>query len=173
MKNYALLILTVALSLTFTATSHASGRICGVENSQWMESLPTEQRDLVLLKTSVRITTKWAEITSQKNAKPEDELWGYKILSVGHFVLSRSPYATPKIHALFSRMEETASSMIRGQIDLKLFKEKMISLSSTIDEIGRKTEAKNTTFVNLNMASIKAESDCVLITAMSSSAAVK
>lgn len=136
------------------------------DQSRWLESVTSSQRDLVLLRISTNTARKFHEVVTQPNLKPDTELWAYKILAVGHVILSQSPYASTETKPLFLAVAQSTAGMISGEVKFSTFKNVMTAQMASIDQqINRKAPVEQP-FMGTHKEEFERLSNCVLITAM-------
>lgn len=143
------------------------------ERSQWLELATPTQRDLVHLKAARDTRKKFSELVRQPNLTPDNELWAYKILTVGHYILSLSPYASTEVKPLFINVSEVTAGIIRGQVAFPVFQSTLKLNGTAIDKLIEKVEPAERLFLDTHKDEVERLSNCVLITAMYNSGSKK
>jgi hypothetical protein len=136
------------------------------ERSQWLGPATVTQRDLVHLQVAKNTRRRFAELVTQPNLTPDNELWAYKILTVGPYILSLSPYASAEVKPLFVTVSEVTAGIIRGQVDFPTFQSKLKLNGTVIDQLIAKVEPAERSFMTAHKEDLERLSNCVLITAM-------
>lgn len=165
MPLHTLRLALLAIGVLALQTASAQSYPCQ-NRSLWLESVPAPQRDLVLLHVSSNTANKFTEIIKQPNIKPDNVLWAYKILEMGHRLLSRSPYASAEVQPLFTEVSRSTAMMIRGEVDYSAFQSTFVSQGTIINEKIRKAGTAERTFMLAHRAEVEGLSNCVLVTAM-------
>lgn len=116
---------------------------------------------------------KFFEINSQPNVSNENQLWSYKILSVGNLILKTAADSSPRMQGILGSYSDGASQIIRGEVKFDVYRANMISLSEEADSYFAEQKEAKLAFFDANDAGVKDFSDCVLVTAMHNTSQVK
>lgn len=166
MKMSEALAAVLVLGLLNVPSAHAESMPCE-DRAQWLASVPTEGRELILLKISSNAAHKFFEIVSRPEANASDQLWGYKILSFAHYGLSHLPQASPHTRLVLSEVESLSSQMIRGEIGFDSFKSKFRASGEAISEMMARAETDGGgKFLLSHKDQVEDLSRCIIVRAM-------
>ncbi|WP_285261407.1 hypothetical protein [Halopseudomonas bauzanensis] len=163
-KIIALLFLSSPF-VTAHAESNANKSICS-EEMKWIIGKPLRIQEYAILNASGKIFDKFVEINSQKNVTSEGQLWAYKILATGNHMLKEQPIESPRIKNLTNGFSDSASQIIRGEIDFEEFKLQINSLIQKAEIIDQDLYAEKSTLIEEDRKQVDAVYKCVLASAM-------
>lgn len=131
-----------------------------------IREFPPEMQEAVLFVASRRITEKFIEVAYRKDATPEDRLWGYKIMAIGHHILTKVPLKSAKGALLLGELSTVSSRFIRGEIGFGAFKAQAADTTRQIDALMAVDEDRRRRFIQRNEEPVAALSNCIVVHAM-------
>lgn len=143
----------------------SSDSICGREAAP-LKSYPPEMQEAVVLSISNDVVKKFLSVVTPEGTKPEDQLWGYKILAIGHHMLKDIPINSAKVHRILWDISSDTSQLIAGGIKFEEFREQLRKFGIQVNAISNINRDKKTAFLLENKKPIEALSRCVVNTAM-------
>ena len=135
-----------------------------------IKDFPLEMQDATLLHASNVVVNKFLELNSKGSTKPEEQLFGYKILAIGNYLLKLYPVGTSKVKYVLGGLSDAADQMIRGAISYEKFVEQFADFYSQLQSIEKTSKNNKSEFIQSNKAQIESLSKCVVVAAMYSAA---